>query len=350
MIVFLDIFLMLVIVAAIYFVLIHLYHHRFITADKRIAIDYLPFPVYFGLSNKLPLVVNDKMYELIYEIKGKPLTDTSSDFDCLTDSQLDMSDVDMSLLEQFDGSFFISHKDKIYCIEEKMFANLDDKIIQISGQDITEEYLNLCKLKELNDEIRGQNARLRQYIKDSIEINHQQELLDAKISIHGKFGDCLAMTRHLLKNPDDTELGKKVPGLWQQIIVGFTSTPSDNGIAQKGYEELQRVSKLVGCKINVDGKLPDGSAQPLLVKFLREALNNAIRHANATSMNIEIANFKNDGKVVVYDDGTAAKPFTKMGGGLSSLMDAMEKNGILMSIDNTDRFVITLCFPEGLRD
>lgn len=349
MITFFEITGMLIAVGAIYAVLIYMYNHRFITADKRIAIDYLPFPVYFGLGNRLPLVVNDKMYELIYDIKGKPLTDMNKDFDCLY-SSANISDVGQALAEQYDGAFFISHNDKIICIEEKLFAYNDEKIIQIQGQDITEEYQNLVKLKELNDEIRGQNARLREYIKNSIEINHQQELLDAKISIHGKFGDCLAMTRHLLKNPDDTEISKKVIGLWQQIIVGFTSTPTATEATQKGYEELQRVSKLVGCKLIINGELPGGAAKPLLIKFLREALNNAIRHANATSMTIEISDFESNGQVKVYDDGTPAKPFTKMGGGLSSLYAAMEKNGILMNVDAKERFEISLTFPEALRN
>lgn len=346
---FLDIFLVFLLIAIIYLILIYLYNHRFIASDKRIAIDYLPMPVYFGLGNKLPLVVNDKMYELVYNIKGSPLTDMRKDFECLYERKLALDDVDESLRNKYSNSFFIKYNDRIYCIEERLFANETEKFIQINSQDITEEYLNLCKLKELNEEIKKQNERLQSYINNSIEINRQQELLDAKISIHGKFGDCLAMTRHLLKNPEDKDLSKKVSALWQQIIVGFSAPASSSPLSQNGYEELQRVSKMVGCKILVEGTLPTGAAQPIMLKLLREALNNAIRHANANTLFIDVKDFSDTGAVTIYDDGTPDKPFTKMGGGLSSLMENLEKNGILMNISNEERFEIHLNFPKTLR-
>lgn len=349
MITFFEITGMLAAVGLIYLVLIHLYNQRFTGADKRMAIDYLPFPVYFGLDNSLPLVVNDKMYELIYNLKGKPLTDMSKDFSYLYANSLKDEEISEELIKEFGSSFFIKYNKSVYCVEEKIFADENNKFTQINAIDITEEYDNLIKLKQLNEEIKSQNERLKSYIRDSIEINHQQELLDAKISIHGKFGDCLAMSRHILKSHDDAELNKKVCGLWQQIVIGFTSTASTGTVAQKGYEELQRVSQVVGCDIIIHGTLPEGAAKPLMVKFLREALNNAIRHANASSLTVDMLQFYNNGIISVWDNGTATKPFTKMGGGLSSLKEVLEKNGVIMDIDNSEGFKIILHFPDSLR-
>jgi len=349
MILFIEIVGMLLIVILLYFLSDYIYDNILNVSDKRNALDHLPVPIYFGMSDKLPLVVNDKMYDLIYYLKGKPLNDISSDFDCLFENHLNMDEVNETLSNKYNSASFVIKDEKVYFIDKKK-VNIDDDIItEICGQDITEEYENLNKLKSLNEELKDQNIRLKKHFDNIAIINREQELLNAKISIHAKLGDCIAMTRHLLKDPDDTELITKVNALWQQIILGFSDISQDRATYGSGYEELQRISNMVGCRIIVNGTLPEGEAKPFMIKILREALNNAIRHADANSLTVELNDFSTQGQVIIYDDGTPKIPFTKMGGGLSSLKENLEQNGIIFNIDATNRFKIKLSFPKGLR-
>ncbi len=350
MILFTEIFGMFVIVVILYLIVEYIYNNVLNVSDKRVAIDYLPVPVYFGLEDRFPLVVNDKMYDLVYSLKKKPLTDMSSDFDCLFENHLKLDEIQEALATQYKSAFFVSFEDKVYFINKKILESDNESITEIIGQDITDEYNNLCKLKNLNDELKAQNLRLRQHFENVASINREQELLNAKISIHAKLGECITMTRHIIKDPDNDKLRNKVTGLWQQIVLGFSDTSHDNSSSDTGYEELQRISKMVGCEIIVNGNLPKGEAKPFMVKIIREALNNAIRHANATSLTVEMMDFAQTGNIRINDDGKPDKPFTKMGGGLSSLKENLEKNGILFNIDNKDRFEISLSFPERYRE
>ncbi len=349
MILFFEIFGMLLIVAIVYAVINHIYNNVLNVSDKRVALDYLPVPIYFGLSDNCPLVVNDKMYELIYSLKGKPLTDMAKDFDCLFENHLKTDEIQEALASEFKNAFFVKFNDKVYVIDKKFIETEDDVVTEIIGQDITEEYENFCKLIKLNDELKEQNQRLRQHFDNIAEVNRDQELLNAKIGIHAKLGNSITMTRHIVKEHDDSELKQKIIGLWQQIILGFSDANNGSLSTSAGYEELKRISKTVGCEMIIKGTLPDGEAKPFMIKVIREALNNAIRHANATSLTIDLESFLSTGNVYIFDDGKSDKPFTKMGGGLSTLKKNLEENGILFSINSEDGFEIQLLFPEAYR-
>lgn len=350
MILFMEIFGMLLVVIILYILINYIYNNVLNVSDKRVALDHLPVPIYFGLSGKYPLVVNDKMYDLIYSIKNKPLTDMDKDFECLVEDHLKTDEIRDALDDEYKNGFFVRFEDKIYFIDKKTIDAENDTITEIIGQDTTEEYNNLCRLKELNDELKAQNLRLKKHFDNIALINREQELLNAKISIHAKLGECITMTRHFIKTPDDKELKGKVLGMWQQIILGFSDVSADSSSSNSGYEELKRISKLVRCDIIINGSLPDGEAKPFMIKIIREALNNAIRHANATTLTVDLSDFAKSGNVKIYDNGSPDKPFTKMGGGLSSLKENLEQNGIILSVDNNDRFTINLSFPEKYRE
>jgi anti-sigma regulatory factor (Ser/Thr protein kinase) len=349
MVLFFEITGMIAIVAAIYIVIIYRYNHVYTASDMRLSIDMLPIPVYFGLPNRLPLVVNNRMYSLIYVLKGKPLTDMNRDFDCLTDSHLEQDDIERELSEKYKNRFFVRFEDHTYLIEKKEFDDNGEMITQISGQDITEEYEHLVQLRKLNEEILQQNLRLKEHFKNVAEINREKELLNAKINIHARLGEGLALMRFCLKHPEDEGAKAEVTGLWEQIILGYTDTEAGNDSSLGDYKELRRVADLAGCSLELMGELPSGDAVAVLVRVLREALNNAIRHAGATALYVGLREFRDKGNVVIYDNGVPIKPFTKPGGGLSNLMEDLEQKGVLMKISAGERFEIELNFPGSYR-
>ena len=138
-------------------------------------------------------------------------------------------------------------------------------------------------------------------------------------------------------------------GLWKQIVLGYTDGGVRNDSSLGDYDELRRVADLAGCSLNLMGELPAGDAVPMFVRVLREALNNAIRHANATALTVDLREYADRGRVLIYDNGTPVKPFTKPGGGLSTLMEDLEQSGVLMKISAGERFEIELIFPEKYR-
>ena len=349
MMLFIEIFGMLLIVIALYLLINHIYNSVLNVSDKRQALDYLPVPVYFGLSGKYPLVVNDKMYELMYSCKKKPLTDMSKDFEYLEKSRLTMDEIGEKLALEYGNAFFVQYGGKVYGIDRREIQSENETITQIIGQDITEEYDNLCKLIELNDKLKEQNERLRRHFDNIAEVNKDRELLNAKIAIHANFGNSLTVTRQVLKSHSDIGERERIIALWKQIILGFSDPENAGFSTNSGYEELMRISKTVGCEMIIKGSLPQGAAMPFMVKVIREALNNAIRHANATALTIDLESFSSNGTVYIYDNGIPKAQFTKPGGGLSSLKKYLEENGILFGVNCVDRFEIQLLFPDAYR-
>ena len=108
MILFMEIFGMLLVVVILYILINYIYNNVLNVSDKRVALDHLPVPIYFGLAGKYPLVVNDKMYDLIYSIKNKPLTDMDKDFECLVEDHLKTDEIRDALDDEYKNGFFVN--------------------------------------------------------------------------------------------------------------------------------------------------------------------------------------------------------------------------------------------------
>ena len=97
--------------------------------------------------------------------------------------------------------------------------------------------------------------------------------------------------------------------------------------------ELLQVAELIGCKVNFIGDQPaERLALGLVYASVREALTNAVRHADATELTVQIDKSVSGYHIEISSNGAAVNSEIKEGNGLSGLRRRLEQEGAILKI------------------
>ena len=200
---------------------------------------------------------------------------------------------------------------------------------------------NIRKEEELHE-------RQRELLQHIVQNNLDQELLNAKLRIHDDFGSVLLMTRHWLKNTEHVPDNESdIFSAWENVITDMENAldPRNKQIATQ-ESELIEVAELVGCHVELSGPRPaEYKQQLLLYAAIREALTNAVRHAGADRLWVEMVKQDNCFHVEIRSNGDKTTNQIEEGSGLGNLRRRLEREGILMKIDCQDGVVMILDMP-----
>lgn len=216
--------------------------------------------------------------------------------------------------------------------------------IQIVATEMTDYYLLTNTLKQKNEELEMMSDRLRKYGENVDEYTRTKERLETKVRIHNEIGQALLTTRRTL-NGDDGDL-KSVLDIWNRNIsvLRMQSEPNNNA---DYVGELIKAAKSANVEVQIDGQLPENKdIQQLIVASATEALTNAIRHADARKLIVEIDSTKKYYIACISNDGKIPDAPITEGGGLGSLRRRMEKIGGTMSVSWEPQFVLTIKIPK----
>jgi anti-sigma regulatory factor (Ser/Thr protein kinase) len=209
---------------------------------------------------------------------------------------------------------------------------------------MTDYYLLTNTLKQKNEELEMMSDRLRKYGENVDEYIRTKERLETKVRIHNEIGQALLTTRRTL-NSDDGDL-KAVLDIWNRNIsvLRMQSEPNNNA---DYVGELIKAAKSANVEVQIDGQLPeDKDIQQLIVASATEALTNAIRHADAGKLIVEIDSTKKYYITCISNDGKIPDGPVTEGGGLGSLRRRMEKIGGTMNVSWEPQFVLTIKIPK----
>ena len=84
-----------------------------------------------------------------------------------------------------------------------------------------------------------------------------------------------------------------------------------------------------------------------ILKAAIEALNNAVRHAGATELNLTIKEVEEEYTIELTNNGSSPEKEIIEGGGLSVLRERIEGRGGIMGIDIEPIFKLWIRFPRG---
>ena len=100
----------------------------------------------------------------------------------------------------------------------------------------------------------------------------------------------------------------------------------------------------IDMKIGLTGQLPqaDNQAMRLIINAGKECMTNAVRHAQAKNMYINISTTAYEYVVSFTNDGLAPGGKIKLGGGLSSLQKSVEQAGGWMRVVSQPKLCITI--------
>ena len=275
----------------------------------REAIDSYPDGLCFATSGGRPILVNRKMNQLVLRLSGRTISDANRTWRNLTEFEdaggcIRLRDSWISSAQSGDGPLVVIRfpDDVIWRFRRVKLEHPGENVVQIEASDVTQWYAV------------------------------SRELLETKVRIHGELGKCIIATKRALA---DTGAAGRVADsealsqMWEDAIRHLTSIPLiQQGEAVSPEAELSRVAEMIGCKVIFRGRRPaERKARLLLYAAVREALTNAVRHADADQLTVCTRDDGESYHIEIFDNGTKADAEIREGDGLRDLRRRLEEAG-----------------------
>lgn len=179
------------------------------------------------------------------------------------------------------------------------FSMIKQSKTQIYAFDITKEYLTTTKIENKQNELKTKQTEILQMIENLDEIERQREVLSLKSKLHDIIGQRLFILHHILDVIDEKTFDlNSVKSLLKTMLDEIDN--EDISEAQNLQNSIVTAFEMIGFNIEISGEIPKETPKAkALVKIIRECATNAIRHANATKLFVNISN----NKIEISDNG-----------------------------------------------
>ncbi len=179
------------------------------------------------------------------------------------------------------------------------FSMIKQSKTQIYAFDITKEYLTTTEIENKQNELKTKQTEILQMIENLDEIERQREVLSLKSKLHDIIGQRLFILHHILDVIDEKTFDlNSVKSLLKTMLDEIDN--EDISEAQNLQNSIVTAFEMIGFNIEISGEIPKETPKAkALVKIIRECATNAIRHANATKLFVNIS----DNKIEISDNG-----------------------------------------------
>ena len=221
-------------------------------------------------KNNKRLVTNNKMNEILEDLK-------------INDNYL------INILKHVNKYNILKSIDKAWQVE---YSNTE-----IILYDITDIYnLQMETLKQ-NKKIEANNKKISETLNILEELEKSEQLIKIKNEFHDLLGSRLSLFSTLL---DKNEIN---PSDARYVINNLFVSDNDKKACDL-LNNLVLMHKVLGINIIVSGLLPNNdNVAKIFFEVIREAVTNAIRHANCKNVYIDISNKR----LVIQNDGIKLK-------------------------------------------
>lgn len=225
---------------------------------------------------------------------------------------------------------------------------------QMQAIDVTQLHLKTMELKEENRLLDEANIRAMKLYGDIDRIVREKETLAMKMRVHDEMGMCLLATRNLLTKESTLEEYLQGARRWQKTleeILAADRTTGKEGICTvdpaRALDELLEAAGKMGLAIELKGDLPESERKAyMMVVAMRECTTNALRHAGASQMTVDLTHAAGSDTLTITNDGRPPKGEIIEGGGLSGLRRSIENMGGIMKTEGRPRFKLTVILPD----
>ena len=318
------------------------------------AIDSYPGGICFSALDGRVILVNEKMNKLVLELTGHTILNAKVTWEELEDfanngkaEKLPQSwlpkDTDNESPRQ--QLFFHFSGSSIWRFELRF---LDSNTVQIEAAEITKLYRLSEELYENTIRLQEMQKRQKSLLDSIVEVNLNKEILAAKMHIHDELGHCLLVTTKAITEDSLAENADVLRENWNSAIRDFSNIPTVWTVPDSTLQsELLQVAELIGCKVIFLGEQPKSrKALQLLYAAIREALTNAVRHAEATELTVKIEQDEKSYHIEISDNGSVSVSSVTEGNGLSALRQRLEQEGASLKVlcDNSVSLIVDIPF------
>ena len=318
------------------------------------AIDSYPGGICFSALDGRVILVNEKMNQLMLELTGHTILNakvtweelanfaSNGKAEKLTQSWLPKDPDKESIHQQL---FFRFSDSSVWRFELRFLAS---NTVQIEAAEITELYRLSEELYENTIRLQEMQKRQKALLDSIVEVNLNKEILAAKMHIHDELGHCLLATTKAITEDSLAENADTLRKSWNSTIQDFSNISTVWTVPDSSLQsELMQVAELIGCKVIFLGEQPtQRKALQLLYAAIREALTNAVRHANATGLMVKIEQDEKNYHIEISDNGGVTVSKITEGNGLSALRQRLEQEGASLKVlcDNGVSLIVNIPF------
>ena len=303
------------------------------------SLDQLETGLCYAQPNGLILLTNHRMNELSHQIFGKALQNANLFWQALTaDPPVDgverIASGEQPEFRLPDGTVRSFRRETL------------DGTIQITAADTTRQHQLVGELQDRHRDLEDMNARIRSYGDKVDEYIIARERLETRVNLHGFLGQALLMTRHYLQYESGDP--KRIIDVWQRNIevLRMEAEPRQE---TDSLSSLRNAAEAIGMQVHVSGQLPPNLQQQKLIAAMgAETLANAVRHAGAKQLWIDVEQTETAHIIRYTNDGSTPTGPVAEGGGLSTARRKIEAAGGQMKIEAEPRFMLTIIFEKGV--
>lgn len=346
-----------------------------VTMLIREAIDTYPDGICFAAAGGRPILSNRKINDICYRLTGHTITNADRMWEELVGMGLFGSAGDALLPDGTgealspDGVGKVSSPDGV----EQILCFLQDgqvwqfqrrrlcldfgAVTQYEAADVSELYRYQAEQREKNKQLSDALERQRALLQGIVETNVKKELLQTKMRIHADFGKLLVMTRSRLLAADEAgvvaadEAGddSAIFQAWDNLITDMeNASMAEEVVAVSPQVELRKIAALIGCSIELTGEEPkERKVLLLLYAAIREALTNAVRHAGADKLIVDIRHRQGCCEATISSNGRRDVTSIREGGGLGDLRRRLEQEGGTLRMEVNEGVVMHVTILEG---
>ena len=294
------------------------------------SMDQLPAGLCFYYENGRALLINHRMNSLCHRIVGRDLQNAALFWQILKEGDVLET---VTRLESGEHPTFRLEDGSVWTFTRDAVAG----IYQLSANEITQIHNITEELKNKKKALDVINQRLRTYGESIDELTRASERMETKARIHRELGKALLLTRAYVRDGN----GEVPFSPWEAVVAMLRSEVAP--VREDSLAMFLTAADRAGIQINITGTLPrNTAARNLFIIAAVEALVNAVRHAQATALNMDCTDdgifqtvrYTNNGK-------KPTGPITE-GGGLGSVRHKAEAMGAVMNIELEPEFALTI--------
>lgn len=208
---------------------------------------------------------------------------------------------------------------------------------EIIALDITDIYKIQEKTRNQNIEIEENNKKILKTLNNIEEVEKEKKLIKIKNEFHDILGHRLSLFGEYLKqdNINKEEIKFMLDNLFEQFTT--LKSPEEN------LKKLIEVYKVFNINISIIGKLPKNKeVGETFFEIIREAVTNAIIHANSKNIKVVITNSLEKTEMLITNDGIKPNNFINENEGIKGMRRKLKEIGGILIIESEDEFILKI--------
>ena len=331
----------------IFEIIFNITRSRRVITEKSVknALDNLPAGILFFDSDSFAVLTNHTMLTLLNEL---------TDGDVRMMKQLDdvlngKSPPASARRIDADDRTFIFSDGRIRTFEKSVIVCSGKKYSQFTANDVTDIYKIKQELEYDNELLRKASDNLRMLSQNVVTATREEEILNFKMQIHDDLGRSITAVRRYLTQNDSSQNADELIDMWRESVTlmkkdNETQTDDELGFLISSAEKM-------GLEIIIRGEMPSGSETAYtVISAVRTCLINAVRHADASKMYVDIKRGSDDIEIKITNNGIPPDGEITEGGGLSALRRRAEKNAGTMTVISRPKFAVIIKISAAQED